>query len=70
MSTSKPPQIPDNQRPPTSSPLYEALDAIGFVGCADDEETLSVEYKTQIDFASKRDCSGKSVASGRPKANR
>jgi hypothetical protein len=33
------------------SPLYAALDAIGFVGCIDDDEDLSVDYKARIDFS-------------------
>jgi hypothetical protein len=33
------------------SPLYAALDAIGFVGCIDGDEDLSVDYKSLIDFA-------------------
>lgn len=36
-----------------TAPLYAALDAIGFVGCIDDDENLSVDYKSRIDFASK-----------------
>ncbi len=33
------------------SPLYAALDAIGVVGCIDDDEDLSVDYKARIDFS-------------------
>ena len=36
-----------------TSSLYAALDAIGFVGCIDDDENLSVDYKSRIDFSSK-----------------
>ncbi|NEX18440.1 MAG: hypothetical protein C1943_18010 [Halochromatium sp.] len=35
------------------SSLYEALDAIGFIGCIDDDEQLSVDYKSRIDFSNK-----------------
>ena len=31
------------------SPLYAALEAIGFVGCIDDDERLSADYKSRID---------------------
>jgi hypothetical protein len=35
------------------SPLYAALDAIGYVGCIDGEEDLSREYKSRLDFSGK-----------------
>ncbi|MFP4062455.1 MAG: hypothetical protein ACLFS2_06630 [Halochromatium sp.] len=38
------------QRP---SALFEALDAIGFVGCIDDDEHLATDYKSRLDFSSK-----------------
>jgi len=33
--------------------LFQALDAIGFVGCIDEDEHLSADYKSQIDFSVK-----------------
>ena len=40
------------------SPLYSALDAIGFVGCIGDDEDLSVDYKSHIDFADEQGARG------------
>jgi len=37
------------------SSLYTALDAVGFVGCIDDDQDLSANYKSRIDFSSKTD---------------
>lgn len=33
------------------APLYTALEAIGFVGCIEDDERLATHYKQQLDFA-------------------
>jgi hypothetical protein len=33
--------------------LFQPLEAIGFVGCIDDDEQLSADYKSQIDFFAK-----------------
>ncbi len=41
---------------PYISPLYMALESIGFIGCIDDDEELSGGYKEEIDFSHK--CSG------------
>lgn len=35
------------------SPLYQALDMIGFIGCIDSDEELSTTYKQQLDFSDK-----------------
>jgi len=35
------------------SPLYKALEEIGFVGCIDSDEQLSQNYKNHIDFSIK-----------------
>lgn len=35
------------------SPLYKALDAIGFIGCIDIDEQLSTTYKQKLDFSDK-----------------
>jgi len=40
------------------SALYEALEAIGFIGCIDDDERLSADYKQHLDFSSKASTSG------------
>jgi uncharacterized protein (DUF433 family) len=37
-----------------SSPLYRALDTIGFIGCIDADEELSTTYKQKLDFSDKR----------------
>ena len=36
-----------------ASPLYQALEAIGFIGCIDTDEQLSTTYKQKLDFSSK-----------------
>jgi hypothetical protein len=36
-----------------ASPLYAALDAIGFVGCTDADENLSADHKSHFNFADK-----------------
>ena len=33
------------------APLYTALEAIGFVGCIEDDENLATDYKKHLDFA-------------------
>lgn len=38
------------------SPLYQALDAIGFIGCIETDEQLSTTYKQKLDFSHK--CGG------------
>ena len=43
---------------PYITPLYKALESIGFIGCVDDDEELSCRYKEEIDFSHK--CSGRS----------
>jgi hypothetical protein len=48
MSISKPMHHPDDTPQETPSPLYAALEAIGFVGCIDDDENLSVDYKSRL----------------------
>ena len=35
------------------SPLYQALERIGFIGCVDTNEKWSVRYKDEIDFSPK-----------------
>ena len=35
------------------SPLYKALESIGFIGCVDADEELSSRYKEEIDFSHK-----------------
>ena len=35
------------------SPLYKALEGIGFIGCVDADEELSSRYKEEIDFSHK-----------------
>ena len=35
------------------SPLYRALKRIGFIGCIDADEKLSIRYKDEIDFSNK-----------------
>jgi hypothetical protein len=35
------------------SPLYAALEDIGFVGCIEAEVSLAKNYKTQLDFSRK-----------------
>ncbi len=35
------------------SPLYQALDAIGFIGCIETDEQLSTTYKQKLDFSHK-----------------
>ena len=40
--------------PDTSdSPFFQALTAVGFVGCIETNEQLATSYKGQIDFSSK-----------------
>lgn len=41
---------PDESEP---SPLYQALDAIGFIGCIETDEQLSTTYKEKVDFSGK-----------------
>ncbi|MDZ7758676.1 MAG: hypothetical protein U5L00_00240 [Desulfovermiculus sp.] len=35
------------------SPLYQALEEIGFVGCLESDEQLSQTYKSRMDFSNK-----------------
>lgn len=35
------------------SPLFQALDAAGFVGCIDTDEQLSTTYKSRLGFLDK-----------------
>lgn len=35
------------------SPLYKALEKMGFVGCIDTDEQLSTTYKQKLDFSRK-----------------
>lgn len=35
------------------SPLYQALESIGFVGCISTDEQLSTTYKQKLDFSGK-----------------
>jgi hypothetical protein len=42
--------IEQGERP---SALFEALDAIGYVGCIEDDEDLAADYKSKIDFSTK-----------------
>lgn len=35
------------------SPLYQALERIGFIGCVDTDEQWSVRYKDEMDFSHK-----------------
>ncbi len=35
------------------SPLYQALDEAGFVGCIETDEQLSTTYKGRLDFSDK-----------------
>ena len=35
------------------SPLYQALERIGFIGCVDTDEQWSTRYKDEIDFSHK-----------------
>jgi len=39
------------------SPLYQALEKIGFVGCIETDENLSTTYKEKLDFSNK--CGGR-----------
>jgi len=48
--------MPNNESDPYISPLYKALESIGFIGCVDADEELSGRYKEEIDFSHK--CSG------------
>jgi hypothetical protein len=47
--------------PPSETPsaLHTALEAIGFVGCIDDDENLSVDYKSRIDCSLEPEGAGK-----------
>ena len=40
-----------------ASPLYQALEKIGFIGCIEDDENLSTTYKESLDFSHK--CGGR-----------
>jgi hypothetical protein len=35
------------------SPFFQALEAIGFVGCIESDEQLSTAYKSRLDFSGK-----------------
>lgn len=35
------------------SALYQALESVGFIGCIDDDERLSTDYKQHLDFSAK-----------------
>ncbi len=41
----------DSQEP---SPLYAALEGIGFVGCIEADDSLAKDYKTRLDFSHPR----------------
>lgn len=45
------PSVP--QAESCDSPLFQALEAAGFVGCIETDEQLSTTYKGKIDFSSK-----------------
>lgn len=45
-------EIPGDPEP-GSSTLYDALDAIGFIGCIAADEKLSADYKQHLDFSAK-----------------
>ena len=47
-------QPPDDTEEP--SPLYQALGAIGFIGCIETDDQLSTTYKERLDFSHK--CGG------------
>jgi hypothetical protein len=38
---------------PGNSTLYDALDAIGFIGCIATDEKLSADYKQHLNFSAK-----------------
>ncbi len=44
---------PSSNADPSDSPLYQALDEIGFVGCTESNEQLSRTYKNKLDFSKK-----------------
>lgn len=46
----------NDESDPYISPLYKALESIGFIGYVDADEELSSRYKEEIDFSHK--CSG------------
>ncbi len=35
------------------SPFFQALEAVGFVGCIETDEQLSTTYKSRLDFSGK-----------------
>ena len=37
----------------TPAPLYQALENIGFIGCIETDQQLSITYKQQLDFSHK-----------------
>lgn len=39
--------------PSSASSLYDALEKIGFIGCAETDEQLSTTYKSRLDFSNK-----------------
>ena len=39
--------------PSAKSPLYAALESIGFIGCIDDDPGLASDYKSRLDFSAK-----------------
>ncbi len=48
--------LPQREEDVEASPFYQALDAIGFIGCIETDEQLSSTYKEKLDFSNK--CSG------------
>ena len=43
----------ESENQPAKSPLYEALESIGVIGCIDDDPSLSADYKSHLDFSAK-----------------
>lgn len=41
------------EKNPGKASLYEALESIGFIGCIDDDERLSADYKQHLNFSPK-----------------
>lgn len=45
-----------NESTQDATPLYQALEDIGFIGCINTDEQLSTSYKDKLDFSDK--CGG------------
>lgn len=43
----------ENTQDAGESPLYAALDEIGFIGCIESDANLSASYKEDVDFSDK-----------------